>query len=133
MSEPLKPCGTYAAYRRHLRNDEPMDELCAQAGRDQKNKRADGARELSAVNVSLAIAAEPPVEFESELDEALENLRIVKAAMHEAPANTIAALSKRREELVSHVARLRAASKPEMSALDQLAQRRAERLARTTG
>lgn len=129
----LAECGTFTAYKRHIRNSEPVDEACAGAARDQKNQRVEVYRQKSAEVISLAIAAEPSAEFESELDEALENLRIVKAAMREAPANTIAALSKRREELVSHVARLRAASKPEMSALDQLAQRRAERLARTTG
>jgi len=27
----LKPCGTYAAYRRHVRNGEEIDDACAQA------------------------------------------------------------------------------------------------------
>lgn len=126
----LMPCGTYAAYRRHLRNGDPIDDACAQAGRDQKNVRADRALVESADVVQLALTAEPPVEEDlSELDEALENLRIVRAAMKDAPANAIAALSKRREELVSRITKLQQTNSSEVSKLDQLAQRRAERLA----
>lgn len=30
---PLKPCGTYAAWTRHYRNGEPIDDACAEAHR----------------------------------------------------------------------------------------------------
>lgn len=126
----LAECGTFTAYKRHVRRGERVDDLCAQAARDQKNDRVEAARARSAEVVSLAIVAEPVVESVSELDEALENLRIVKAVMKDAPASAIAGLSKRREELVARVAKMQAASKPEVSALDQLAARRAERLSR---
>lgn len=102
---------------------------CSEAAREQKNVRAESARVDSAEIVALAVASEPEVESVDELAEALENLRIVKAAMSEAPANTIASLSKRREELVHRIAQLQKADKPEMSTLDQLAERRAERRA----
>jgi hypothetical protein len=133
MARELKPCGTFAAYARHLRKKEEPCDACKQAARDQKNVRADATRSESAAVVSLAIAAAPPAppaaEEISELDDALENLRIVKAVMDEAPANAIGGLSKRREELVARIARLQTANKPKVSALDQLAQRRADRLA----
>jgi hypothetical protein len=125
----LKPCGTYAAYRRHLRNSEAVDDACAEAARVQKNSRVDAGRAESAAVVAIAVASEPAVESVDELDEALENLRIVKAAMTAAPANAIAALSKRREELVRRVSVLQKSNEPELSALDQLAQRRADRIA----
>lgn len=31
MSKPLAPCGTYAAYQRHLRRAEPIDPECRKA------------------------------------------------------------------------------------------------------
>lgn len=125
----LKPCGTYAAYRRHLRNDEPVDDACAAAAREQKQARSDAGRDASAAVVALAVLDEPTPEIVDELGDALENLRIVVAAMREAPANSIAGLSKRREELAGRVARLQGANKPKESTLDQLAKRRAQRLA----
>lgn len=127
----LKPCGTFAAYNRHRRRHEPVDDACAQAARDQKNVRVDAKRDASAQVVQLTLASTPPTD-PSPLDDALENLAIVKAAMASAPANAIAALSKRREELVASVERLKKADKPEESALDQLARRRAERLAKAS-
>jgi hypothetical protein len=125
----LQPCGTYAAYRRHLRNGEPVDASCAQAARDQKNVRAAAALNESAEIVALAVAGAPAVDSVDELEEALENLRIVRAAMAEAPANSIAGLSKRREELVSRISKLQLAKVPKVGVLDQLAARRKERRA----
>ena len=122
-----KPCGTYAAYRRHLRANEAVDEACAAAAREQKNVRKQGPAMVS------VLESAPVVDSVDELSEALENLRIVKAAMEVAPANAVAPLSKRREELVARIAKLQNADKPEVSALDQLAQRRAERLAAASG
>ena len=131
MDAPLKPCGTPAAYRRHLRNSEPVDELCAQAARDQKNARVDASRSESAALVAVALLAEPPIGSDDELEDARENLRTVKAAMSDAPAQAIAALSKRREELMRRIVVLSKANEPEMSVFDQLRQRREERLAKT--
>ena len=123
----LHPCGTYAAYKRHVRTGTPIDDLCAQAGRDEKNNRLAAARVQSAAVVTLAVAVEPVVDSVDELEECLENLRIVRAVMSEAPANSIAGLSKRREELVARIAKLQLAKVPKVGVLDQLAARRAER------
>jgi len=129
MARELKPCGTFAAYQRHLRNKEPVCDPCAKAGREQKNTRVDNGRSESASLVSLALAAEPAPDVLDELDEARENLRAVKAAMSEAPANAIAALSKRREELVRRIVVLSKSNEPEESVFDQLRKRREERIA----
>lgn len=128
MARDLKPCGTFAAYQRHLRKKEPVCDPCAEAARAQKNTRVDYGRAESASMVALALAAEPAPDVLDELDEARENLRAVKAAMSEAPANAIAALSKRREELVRRIVVLSKSNEPEMSVFDQLRQRREERL-----
>lgn len=129
MTRDLQPCGTFAAYKRHLRKKEPVCEPCAQAGREQKQTRTDTSRSESASRVALALAAEPVIQSLDELDEARDNLRAVKAAMSDAPANAIAALSKRREELVRRIVQLDKKDEPEMSVFDQLRHRREERLA----
>lgn len=126
----VAPCGSFTAYKRHKRKGEPVDEACAQAAREQKNERAQAKRDESAEVLRLAIAdGEPAEDLIDELAEARWNLAVVRAAMQAGVPTGLAAVSKRYEELVSLVKRLEAQSRPEVSALDQLAQRRAERLA----
>ena len=134
MSRELSPCGTLAAYRRHKRSGEPVCEACAEANRSDKNSRKDQARSESGSAVGLALGVEPDVDDVDALIEAKDNLRIVRAALRsDPPHNTIAALTKRRDELVDRI-RLILAETPEVSAFDQLAQRReARRGARATG
>lgn len=43
----LAECGTYGAYRRHLRNKEPIDPACAEAAREQWRNREGRERYLS--------------------------------------------------------------------------------------
>lgn len=129
MRDPA-PCGSFTAYKRHKRKGEPVDEACAQAARDQKNERVEAKRESTAEVLRLAIADAPPEpEGIDELAEARLNLSIVRAAMQAGVPTGLAALSKQYADLVSLVKRLETQSNPEVSALDQLAQRRAERLA----
>ncbi|WGW12739.1 hypothetical protein LWF01_02910 [Saxibacter everestensis] len=107
-----------------------MDAACAQAARDQKTVRVDRKAAETAEVVQLAIAealvSEAPVD---ELVEARENLRIVKATMRAGVPTGMAALSKQYADLVALVKRLESQSVPGVSVVDQLAQRRAERLA----
>jgi tRNA uridine 5-carbamoylmethylation protein Kti12 len=130
MPRPRAACGTLAAYRRHKRMDEPVDDACAAAMLADKQAHRQEEREADANVVKLAIAAAPPIaEDTDELQELRDNLVIVKATMLDAPSNTIAALSKRRQELVADIRRLEKQARPEKSALDQLADKRAARLA----
>lgn len=130
MGRPLAECGTFSAYKRHKRNGDVVDDACAQAARDQKNGRVAARRDESAEVVRLAIVeAVPPEPGIDELEEARFNLSIVKATMESGVPTGMAALSKQYAELVSLVKRLETQAKPEVSALDQLAKRRAERLA----
>lgn len=58
MARPQAPCGTLAAYKRHLRSGEKPDGACVQANRDVKRGQRDvkRRREVSAV-VDLILAA----------------------------------------------------------------------------
>jgi len=129
MAREIQPCGTFAAYQRHKRKKEDPCDACAEAARLQASERRDSGRAESVSRVALALAAEPAPDVLDELDEARENLRAVKAAMSEAPANAIAALSKRREELVRRIVVLSKSNEPEESVFDQLRKRREDRIA----
>ena len=130
MTRELKPCGTTAAYRRHLRNGEEPCGECLAANAVAKGERKARSLSESAEVVRLAIVDEPELpQSIDELEEARWNLRIVKATMEAGVSSGMAALSKQYVDLVALVKRLEDQSRPEVSALDQLAQRRAERLA----
>jgi hypothetical protein len=119
-------CGTLAAYRRHLRAGEDIDEQCAAAVRDDANQRRQIQRSESARAVRTALDGIDSTPDVDPLDDATENLRIVIAAMSTAPANAIAGLSKRRQELVTEIQRLQSAT-PQLDPLDEIASRRAQR------
>ena len=139
MGRPLAECGTFTAYKRHKRNGEPVDDACAQAARDQANERNAGKRASGAekVRAALAVLPEPDPEPESEpvtgvdeLAEAYETLNWIKALMAAGTQQGAAALAKQRLEVVALIKRLEGAAKPKESMLDELARKRAERLAK---
>lgn len=127
MARVLKPCGTSAAYRRHLRNGEEACAECKTAVAREKQERLDGDRAVR--KVAALVAVEPLPEPESEvfdpLQDAKENLEIVKAALREAVPREVAALSKRRQELVALIDDLGGVK--EISLADQLADLRRRR------
>ena len=130
MSRSLAECGSFSAYKRHKRNGEVVDDACAQAARDQKNARVVAKRDDAAQVVRLAIADAPPAaDSTDQLEKARWNLRILEATMEAGVPSGMASLSKQHADLVALIVRLEGQVKPEVSALDQLAQRRAERLA----
>ncbi|GAA1323078.1 hypothetical protein GCM10020360_28190 [Nonlabens tegetincola] len=132
MARPPAPCGTFTAYKRHSRKGEPVDTACAQAARDQKNERAERGREVAAAAVRAQLEAVPDPPASSgidELAEAYDTLQWVKAQMDSGVAQGAAALAKQRMEIVALIKRLESAAKPEVSALDEIARKRAERLA----
>lgn len=123
MVSQLKPCGTAAAYRRHLRNGEEACDECKAAVAKDKMDKLDGDRESRKVS---ALAPVPDVVDDVDpLEDARENLRAVKAAMAEAVPREVSALSKRRQELVELIAEL--GGKKEVSLGDQLAEVRRRR------
>ena len=131
----LKPCGTPAAYRRHKRRGEDACEACKAAVREQQavsattRKRSSGEARLEL----LAPLAEEPEPVPDPLEVARDNLAIVEATLRAplTPGGSIANLTKRREELVDRIRKLSGADRQEVSVLDQLAQRRKDRIAGT--
>lgn len=135
MPRELKPCGTAAAYRRHVRRGEPVDELCAQAARDQKNDRVAERRGALAAVVPLPPVDDAPGVSDEPVD-LLAKARWRVAAAEElirAGAPGSAALLKQHAADVAEVKRLEAAGRPKESKLDELARRRAERFAGSAG
>lgn len=100
MARTLQPCGTYAAYRRHLRKGETPCDLCKQASRDQNNERAGLLPRAKEVT---DITPEPLTEIPTPKDDALQNLALVNAALEKAVPREVPALSKRRQELVEYL------------------------------
>lgn len=130
MTGNLRPCGTTAAYRRHLRSGEAPCAECRAANSAARREQKSGERSAAAEVVKLAIVdAPPPVDVTDELEKLRWNLQILEATMSAGVPAGMAALSKQHADLVARIVRLEAASGPKESKLDELARRRAERIA----
>lgn len=132
MARSLAPCGSFSAYKRHKRNGEEVDSGCAQAARDQANARNASKREESANEVRarlVKVREEAHLPEIDELAEAYDTLNWIKAQMDSGVAQGAAALAKQRMELVALIKRLEGAAGPKESALDEIARKRAERIA----
>lgn len=126
----LKPCGTSAAYRKHLRNGETPCDECRSAVRSQvAGSRAEGRR----VEAEARLSAVPDAKVEDPepLEIARENYAIVTATLYgnDVSSSAIARLTERREQLADRIRKLNGSDKAEVSVLDQLAQRRKDRVA----
>lgn len=147
MARKLHPCGTWAAYKRHLRTGEDPCGPCRQASRDQKNRRNEDrrrAREAAGVQAPDA----PAVGIVRVLDRAdtfddlvldpiqvaLQDLRQIEA-YYETPEllpTQFTNLSRRRQELIDRVRSLRSDNDADGGdPLDELAKRREDRIAAT--
>lgn len=64
MPRPKAPCGTYTAYKRHLRDGEEVDAACrkAQQERDAARSTSAGARVSRQAREASEKAPEPPLE-----------------------------------------------------------------------
>lgn len=125
MARELKPCGTFAAYRRHLRAQEDPCDPCRQAARDQKNQRKDARRAEAA---EVARVAAPPVEDVDRRQILLEVLASLRGQLKEAPPQSVAGIAKQIRDTVDALAgpdeaKIQAPSNP----VDEIARRRAER------
>ncbi|MAP64034.1 MAG: hypothetical protein CMH34_09900 [Microbacterium sp.] len=133
MPRKLQPCGTPAAYRRHLRGGEKPCLPCARAHAKAKEDRA-AKRRADEAPVQLNVVADVTAADDGDIDplqDARDNLAEVREAMKSAVPREVAALSKRRQELVALIVEL--GGKKEVSLADQLAAARAEREARRSG
>lgn len=127
MARPVQPCPSWAAYKRHLRNKEDPCDGCREAARDQRVKQLDGDRDVRKLSVLAPVVDLPavPDDVFDPLADAKDNLRMVKSALDNAVPREVAALSKRRQELVALIVEL--GGKKEVSLADQLAEIRARR------
>lgn len=149
MARELSPCGTEAASRRHRRNGEDC-ETCqaaeAKRKRDERAaRRAASDSEITARPEVVAVearirAGDPPVVLEvpagfDPVESARWRLAKVRAAMAASTPRDMAGLAKREEEIVELLGKLTGTGRAEKkrSALDELADRRAARLAEATG
>ena len=131
MARELKPCGTYAAYRRHLRNDEAPCEECRQAARDQKNVRKDAARQEAA---DAAREATPPVEEIDRRQILLEVLASLRGQLREDPPQSVASIAKQIRDTVDALSGPEdSASQAPFNPVDEIARRRQERLNQRSG
>lgn len=148
LARPKAPCGTYAAYRRHLREKTPICQPCRDAKRtDSRNRSGSAAaraekqiaRELEKATKELFPPA-PAVEAD-ELEEVsrLETLtemledsrRIIKLLLVTDPARAYLQMREQRD-ILREIAEIKQQSeaKKEVSLGDQLAAARAARLER---
>lgn len=97
--KPLKPCGTYAAARRHQRNGEPVCGLCKEAVAEH-NREQRAKRRAKAVSKVQATASETPL---AELDVKVElraQYELLGKHLLEAPPQSVAAISKERRAIL---------------------------------
>lgn len=128
MTRALKPCGTYAAYRRHLRAKESPCEECRQAARDQKNSRKAAERQEAAVR---AVEATPPVEVEVDRRAILlEVLASLRGQLREAPPQSAGSIAKQIRDTLDALGEDAGEETVKVNPLDEIAKRRMERMKR---
>ena len=138
MPRPPAPCGTYTAYKRHLRNDEPVDEACRRASDERVAEQAAARRwdkppkaESTPVDdfegwedfdAARREAPETPPANRTRVERLQWGLSLVEAAMaHVAgdePAK-LAPLSKRHSELLAEIEALEGTKPKEVDPFDE--------------
>lgn len=127
MARPKAPCGTDAAYRRHLRNEEPVDDACreAHAAAQRSARRSPAA--------SSALEAPPDLTDEVDGDDMVLLVDTLRKAFVTIAAADPTKLAPIAREFRSAVEASRPAvdAPKELSLAEQLAEARAARAART--
>lgn len=140
MARAKAPCGTYAAYRRHLREKSPVCDACREAQRSDSAKRSSSAgarlRKQADAQVERAVAEVTPAPLTDEghvsrlevLKELLEQSRELVAALKvSSPERAYLAMREQRE-IVREISEIQGNGQQKgVSLHDQLAAARAER------
>lgn len=129
----LKPCGTYAAARRHQRKGEPVCDLCKVAvtkhNREQRaRRRAVAVEKVQAPVEPSATAGEvgvldPEVELRAQYD-------LLGRHLLEAPPQSVAAISRERRAILEQLTADKPVEASTGGVFDELAQRRKSRRAK---
>lgn len=117
MPRSLAPCGTFSAYRRHLRRDEPIDEACREAANTEARERRAAKREKETVKIpAVAPAAAGPDEADAaptvpagpleELSELHAMYTVLKTHMASAPPQSIAAIVRQADAVLVRITEL---------------------------
>lgn len=126
----LKPCGTSAAYRRHLRNGEEPCQKCLTAVREETRTKREKERAEVASKVR---ESEPVLKVDGELDP-LEELRaqydLLGRHLLEAPPQSVAAISRERRAILEQLTADKPVEASTGGVFDELAQRRKSRRAK---
>ena len=136
MGRPKAPCGTDAAYRRHLREGVEVDESCRRAHTDAGRKSSGRSKPRARdAETPAPIAAAPPADDPAQRDDMtliVDTLRTVFVDVAESDPTRIAPIARAFQAAVEAT---RAPLEPpkELTLADQLAQVRAARAARTAG
>jgi len=135
MGRPKAPCGTDAAYRRHLRNGEPVDDACRQAHTDaQRARRRSPAAQPDTVDAP-AFTRDDANADELDGDDMkliVNTLRTAFKTVAEKDPTKLAPIAREFRTAVVEASRAGDAPK-ELSLADQLAAARAARAARAAG
>lgn len=130
MGRPKAPCGTDAAYRRHLREGAPVDEACQLAHTEA------GRRYRQPAPVPPPASSEdPPAAEETAVDDLqliVDTLRVALKATVKKDPSKIAPIARELRYAVE-AARGPVEAPKEMTLAEQLAEARASRAARTAG
>lgn len=114
MPKSLAPCGTFSAYRRHLRRDELVDDACREAANAEARGRRAAKREKQTVRVPALVPSAPapdgagpaPAAADGPIDE-IDELRamygVLKAHMQEAPPQSIAAIVRQADAVLVRI------------------------------
>lgn len=122
----LKPCGTEAAYRRHLKNSEPPCDDCRKAAREARVAQRNKSKALCLTPGELAVLNDEQV-----LREVLEQLRL---RLPDAPPNAAAPIAKGIRDTLEALRSLSEPKEAERKAgvIDEIAKRRQARQDRLT-
>lgn len=108
MPRAKAPCGSYSAYKRHLRDGEPVDELCRQASVERSREQVRARAADEPVRPPRDVP-EVPV-GRSRLESLRWNLGLIESAMADVDSARLAPLSKRHSELLADIAAVEGAS-----------------------
>lgn len=129
MARELKPCGTPAAYRRHLRAKETACEQCKRAWRDQKNDRKNAQRVADA---AAAREATPPVEEVDRRGILLEVLASLRGQLREAPPQSAGSIAKQIRDTLDALEGPDDVAQVVVNPVDEIARRREARRQKRT-
>lgn len=148
MPRAKAPCGTYTAYKRHLRDSEEVDSACRKAQKEHDAARSTSVGARRSRSKLADPAPEPPIEPPAPtpttdeghvsrlevLKELLEEQRQLLPALRRTDPSRAYLLMREQRETVREIAEIQGNGQAKgVTLADQLAEARAARAARVAG